>query len=150
MPAYTISELIVIHPAMCTPARHPDPGVFFSSWLGEALLGIGEWLIRRLPLVKHIYSASKQVCPSVWCGAALCLVQVSMHDGFGQGWSGWDWDACSCAWGLLPGLNCHIHFGLTCAVSAVFAVGRLIGTHLSPDWPAGAAHACQAQHIACT
>jgi len=36
-------------------------GVFFSSWLGSALLGIGEWIIRRLPLIKHIYSASKQV-----------------------------------------------------------------------------------------
>ncbi|KAF5842228.1 hypothetical protein DUNSADRAFT_8628 [Dunaliella salina] len=36
-------------------------GIFFSSWLGTILLGIGEWMIRRLPLVKHIYSASKQV-----------------------------------------------------------------------------------------
>ncbi|KAL6762059.1 hypothetical protein V8C86DRAFT_715890 [Haematococcus lacustris] len=36
-------------------------GVFFSSWLGSVLLGVGEWLIKRLPLVRHIYSASKQV-----------------------------------------------------------------------------------------
>lgn len=36
-------------------------GVFFSSWLGSALLGIGEWMIKRLPLIKHVYSASKQV-----------------------------------------------------------------------------------------
>lgn len=36
-------------------------GIFFSSWLGTLLLGIGEWMIKRLPLVKHIYSASKQV-----------------------------------------------------------------------------------------
>lgn len=36
-------------------------GVFFSSWMGTALLGIGEYLIKRLPLVKHVYSASKQV-----------------------------------------------------------------------------------------
>ncbi|GFH13958.1 uncharacterized protein HaLaN_09927, partial [Haematococcus lacustris] len=35
-------------------------GVFFSSWLGSVLLGVGEWLIKRLPLVRHIYSASKQ------------------------------------------------------------------------------------------
>jgi uncharacterized membrane protein len=35
-------------------------GVFFSSWLGNTLLGVGEWIIKRLPLVKHIYSASKQ------------------------------------------------------------------------------------------
>lgn len=40
-------------------------GVFFSSWLGTALLGIGEWIIRRLPIVKHIYSASKQVSVAI-------------------------------------------------------------------------------------
>ncbi|PNW70972.1 hypothetical protein CHLRE_17g741050v5 [Chlamydomonas reinhardtii] len=40
-------------------------GVFFSSWLGSALLGIGEWIIKRLPLVKHIYSASKQVSAAI-------------------------------------------------------------------------------------
>jgi len=36
-------------------------GVFFSSWLGNALLGIGELIIHRMPLIKNIYSASKQV-----------------------------------------------------------------------------------------
>eukprot|EP00877_Chromochloris_zofingiensis_P015011 jgi/Chrzof1/9764/Cz04g14280.t1 len=36
-------------------------GVFFSSWLGSWMLSFGEWIIKRLPLVKHIYSASKQV-----------------------------------------------------------------------------------------
>jgi uncharacterized membrane protein len=36
-------------------------GVFMSSWLGGTLLSIGEFIIKRLPLVKHIYSASKQV-----------------------------------------------------------------------------------------
>lgn len=36
-------------------------GVFFSSWLGSSMLSLGEWIIKRLPLVKHIYSASKQV-----------------------------------------------------------------------------------------
>lgn len=36
-------------------------GVFFSSWLGSVLLSVGEWIIKRLPLVRHIYSASKQV-----------------------------------------------------------------------------------------
>jgi uncharacterized membrane protein len=35
--------------------------VFFSSWLGSWMLALGEWIIKRLPLVKHIYSASKQV-----------------------------------------------------------------------------------------
>lgn len=36
-------------------------GVFCSSWLGSALLGIGEVIIHRLPLITHIYGASKQV-----------------------------------------------------------------------------------------
>ncbi|MEW5298274.1 MAG: hypothetical protein WDW36_001417 [Sanguina aurantia] len=36
-------------------------GVFFSSWLGTLLLGLGEWAIKRLPLVRHIYGASKSV-----------------------------------------------------------------------------------------
>lgn len=40
-------------------------GVFFSSWMGSALLGIGEWIIKRLPLIKHIYSASKQVSAAI-------------------------------------------------------------------------------------
>ncbi|KAG2481995.1 hypothetical protein HYH03_019051 [Edaphochlamys debaryana] len=40
-------------------------GVFFSSWMGTALLGIGEWIIKRLPLIKHIYSASKQVSAAI-------------------------------------------------------------------------------------
>ena len=32
-----------------------------SSWLGGLLLQVGEWIIKKLPLVKHIYSAAKQV-----------------------------------------------------------------------------------------
>lgn len=32
-----------------------------SSYVGNLLLNFGEWIIKRLPLVKHIYSASKQV-----------------------------------------------------------------------------------------
>ena len=27
-------------------------GVFFSSWMGTTLLGVGEWMIKRLPLIK--------------------------------------------------------------------------------------------------
>jgi len=34
--------------------------VLMSSWLGGLLLQVGEWIIRKLPLVKHIYSAAKQ------------------------------------------------------------------------------------------
>eukprot|EP00884_Botryococcus_braunii_P019998 jgi/Botrbrau1/6682/Bobra.0202s0023.3 len=40
-------------------------GVFCSSWLGGVFLGMGEWIIRKLPLVKHIYSAAKQVSAAV-------------------------------------------------------------------------------------
>jgi len=36
-------------------------GVFMSSWLGGALLSLGEWFIKKLPIVKHVYSASKQI-----------------------------------------------------------------------------------------
>jgi uncharacterized membrane protein len=36
-------------------------GIFFSSWLGTWALGVGEWIVMRLPLVKAIYSASKQI-----------------------------------------------------------------------------------------
>ena len=35
-----------------------------SSWLGGLLLQVGEWIIKKLPLVKHIYSAAKQVSVS--------------------------------------------------------------------------------------
>ncbi len=35
-----------------------------SSWLGGLLLQVGEWIIKKLPLVKHIYSAAKQVSAS--------------------------------------------------------------------------------------
>ena len=40
-------------------------GVFFSSWFGSSLLALGEWIIKRLPLIKHIYSASKQVSSAI-------------------------------------------------------------------------------------
>jgi len=36
-------------------------GVLMSSWAGGFVLSIGEWVIKQLPLVKNIYSASKQV-----------------------------------------------------------------------------------------
>eukprot|EP00245_Coleochaete_scutata_P014316 TRINITY_DN6050_c0_g1_i2.p1 TRINITY_DN6050_c0_g1~~TRINITY_DN6050_c0_g1_i2.p1 ORF type:complete len:269 (-),score=30.28 TRINITY_DN6050_c0_g1_i2:426-1232(-) len=36
-------------------------GILVSSWIGASILWTGEWLIKRMPLVKHIYSATKQV-----------------------------------------------------------------------------------------
>ncbi|GAB4822515.1 hypothetical protein N2152v2_009561 [Parachlorella kessleri] len=40
-------------------------GVFTSSWIGSIFVGMGEWTIRKLPLVKHIYNAAKQVSAAV-------------------------------------------------------------------------------------
>ena len=40
-------------------------GVFMSSWLGASLLGLGEFFIKRMPLVRHIYSASKQISAAI-------------------------------------------------------------------------------------
>eukprot|EP00850_Spirogloea_muscicola_P022197 SM000282S10600 [mRNA] locus=s282:126712:128602:+ [translate_table: standard] len=40
-------------------------GVFVSSWVGSSVLWVGEWLIKRMPLVRHIYSASKQISVAI-------------------------------------------------------------------------------------
>lgn len=40
-------------------------GVFMSSWLGTSVLGIGEWFIKRMPFVRHIYNASKQISAAI-------------------------------------------------------------------------------------
>lgn len=36
-------------------------GVFASSWVGGVVMGLGEYIIKKVPLVTHIYSAAKQV-----------------------------------------------------------------------------------------
>ncbi|TYI97245.1 hypothetical protein E1A91_D01G130500v1 [Gossypium mustelinum] len=36
-------------------------GIFMSSWLGASVLTLGEWFIKKMPLVSYIYSASKQI-----------------------------------------------------------------------------------------
>eukprot|EP00252_Welwitschia_mirabilis_P007523 TRINITY_DN1895_c0_g2_i1.p1 TRINITY_DN1895_c0_g2~~TRINITY_DN1895_c0_g2_i1.p1 ORF type:complete len:256 (+),score=23.18 TRINITY_DN1895_c0_g2_i1:218-985(+) len=36
-------------------------GVSVSSWMGAYVLWFGEWIIKCMPLVRHIYSASKQI-----------------------------------------------------------------------------------------
>ncbi|KAE9604141.1 hypothetical protein Lal_00002402 [Lupinus albus] len=40
-------------------------GVFVSSWMGATVFSIGEWVIKKMPFVKHIYSASKQISAAV-------------------------------------------------------------------------------------
>ena len=40
-------------------------GVFVSSWLGASVIWLGEWFIKRMPFVRHIYSASKQISSAI-------------------------------------------------------------------------------------
>ncbi|CAL5417645.1 unnamed protein product [Camellia sinensis] len=40
-------------------------GIFASSWVGGTVFWVGEWFIKRMPLVKHIYSASKQISAAI-------------------------------------------------------------------------------------
>ncbi|KAG6531711.1 hypothetical protein ZIOFF_005530 [Zingiber officinale] len=40
-------------------------GVFMSSWLGASVLSLGEWFIKRMPFIRHIYNASKQISSAV-------------------------------------------------------------------------------------
>lgn len=40
-------------------------GIFVSSWMGATVFSVGEWIIKRMPFVKHIYSASKQISAAI-------------------------------------------------------------------------------------
>ncbi|GJX13588.1 COV 2-like protein [Tanacetum coccineum] len=40
-------------------------GIFASSWMGATIFWVGEWFIKRMPFVKHIYSASKQISAAI-------------------------------------------------------------------------------------
>ncbi|KAK1274906.1 hypothetical protein QJS04_geneDACA001795 [Acorus gramineus] len=40
-------------------------GIFVSSWLGATVFWLGEWFIKRMPFVRHIYSASKQISTAI-------------------------------------------------------------------------------------
>lgn len=40
-------------------------GVFVSSWMGATVFWLGEWLIKRMPFVRHLYSASKQISSAI-------------------------------------------------------------------------------------
>ncbi|EEF28880.1 conserved hypothetical protein [Ricinus communis] len=40
-------------------------GVFVSSWIGSNVFWLGEWFIKRMPFVKHLYSASKQISAAI-------------------------------------------------------------------------------------
>ncbi|KAJ6805591.1 protein LIKE COV 2-like [Iris pallida] len=40
-------------------------GIFVSSWLGASVFWLGEWFIKKMPFVRHIYSASKQISTAI-------------------------------------------------------------------------------------
>ncbi|PKU68631.1 protein LIKE COV 2 isoform X1 [Dendrobium catenatum] len=40
-------------------------GIFVSSWLGATVFSLGEWIIKRMPFIRHIYSASKQISTAI-------------------------------------------------------------------------------------
>ncbi|CAK9154166.1 unnamed protein product [Ilex paraguariensis] len=40
-------------------------GIFASSWVGATVFWLGEWFIKRMPFMKHIYSASKQISAAI-------------------------------------------------------------------------------------
>ncbi|GAB2226201.1 hypothetical protein Droror1_Dr00022002 [Drosera rotundifolia] len=40
-------------------------GIFVSSWLGATVFWLGEWFIKKMPFVRHIYSASKQISTAI-------------------------------------------------------------------------------------
>ncbi|CAI0396188.1 unnamed protein product [Linum tenue] len=40
-------------------------GIFASSWFGSTVFWLGEWLIKQMPFVKHLYSASKQLSAAI-------------------------------------------------------------------------------------
>ncbi|KAI7729817.1 hypothetical protein M8C21_002716 [Ambrosia artemisiifolia] len=46
-------------------------GIFASSWMGATVFWVGEWFIEKMPFVKHIYSASKQISAAISPGISL-------------------------------------------------------------------------------
>ncbi|PNY14105.1 hypothetical protein L195_g010778 [Trifolium pratense] len=49
-------------------------GVFVSSWMGATVFWVGEWLIKQMPLVRHIYSASKQISAAISPGMLFITI----------------------------------------------------------------------------
>ncbi|TYI79495.1 hypothetical protein E1A91_D05G026500v1 [Gossypium mustelinum] len=62
-------------------------GVFMSSWLGASVLGLGEWFIKRMPFIRHIYNASKQISSAIspdQSSQALKEVAIIKHPRIGE------------------------------------------------------------------
>jgi uncharacterized membrane protein len=55
-------------------------GIFVSSWVGSTVFWVGEWFIKKMPFMRHIYSASKQVSTAVSPGnVILAQFQSYVH-----------------------------------------------------------------------
>lgn len=53
-----------------------------SSWLGASVLTLGEWFIKKMPLVSYIYTASKQISTAISPGKDIenfTLVLMSIY-----------------------------------------------------------------------
>jgi uncharacterized membrane protein len=59
-------------------------GIFVSSWLGASIFWLGEWIIKKMPLMSHIYSASKQISTAISPGmqSSLSLSLLLPHSLF--------------------------------------------------------------------
>jgi uncharacterized membrane protein len=53
-------------------------GIFVSSWVGSTIFWVGEWFIKKMPFVRHIYSASKQVSTAISPGNILYMISIFM------------------------------------------------------------------------
>ena len=42
-----------------------------SSWWGASVLTLGEWFIKKMPLVSYIYAASKQISAAISPGKVI-------------------------------------------------------------------------------
>ena len=57
-------------------------GVFVSSWMGATVFWLGEWLIKRMPFISHIYSASKQISSAISPGNNRSCLQCYLFCGW--------------------------------------------------------------------
>lgn len=54
-------------------------GVFMSSWLGANLLSLGELIIKNMPFMSYIYTASKQISVAISPGNSLDQSLIQLH-----------------------------------------------------------------------
>ena len=54
-------------------------GVFMSSWLGASVLQLGEWFIKKMPLISYIYYALKQISAAINPG--MNIQPIPLHLG---------------------------------------------------------------------